>query len=52
MTDPDDRPDPRPWWDRALDPLRHEAAMFNVLLWTIAIAFVAMVVVLGARALL
>ena len=22
----------RPWWDRALDPLRHEASMFNVLL--------------------
>lgn len=40
----------RPWWDRMLDPLRDEAAMFRVLLWTIGIAAVVMAVVLGARA--
>ena len=24
--------EPRPWWDKALDPLRHEESMFRVLL--------------------
>ena len=27
----------RPWWDKALDPLRHEAAMFRVLLGVVAV---------------
>jgi hypothetical protein len=43
--------DARPWWDKALDPLRHEESMFKVLLWTIAIAAVVVIVVLGLRAL-
>jgi len=42
--------EPRPWWDRALDPLRHEASMFHVLLAVVAIAAVVIVVVLVARA--
>jgi hypothetical protein len=42
--------EPRPWWDRALDPLRHEASMFNVLLAVVAVAAVVVVVVLVARA--
>lgn len=29
---PSDPVEPRPWWDKALDPLRSEAAMFRVLL--------------------
>jgi hypothetical protein len=29
---------PRPWWDKALDPLRTEEAMFKVLLWVLAVA--------------
>ena len=40
----------RPWWDKALDPLRSEAAMFRVLLWVVAVAAVFVVVVLLARA--
>lgn len=31
---------PRPWWDRALDPLRTEEAMFRVLLWVLAMAII------------
>jgi hypothetical protein len=41
---------PRPWWDRALDPLRHEASMFNVLLAVVAVAAVVIAIVLVARA--
>jgi len=40
----------RPWWDRALDPLRTEAAMFRVLLGVIAVAAVIAAVVLLSRA--
>ncbi len=43
---------PRPWWDRALDPLRSEAAMFRVLLYVIAASVAVVVVVLVARAIL
>jgi hypothetical protein len=36
---------PRPWWDKALDPLRHEAAMFRVLLAVVvAVALLAVLV--------
>ena len=28
----------RPWWDRALDPLRSEAAMFRVLIGVVVVA--------------
>ena len=41
----------RPWWDRALDPLRHEASMFHVLLAVVAVAAVIVLVVTVARAL-
>jgi hypothetical protein len=41
----------RPWWDRALDPLRHEASMFTVLMWVAAVAAVFIAVVLVVRAL-
>ena len=41
----------RPWWDRALDPLRHEASMFNVLVAVVAAAVVLIAVVLVLRAL-
>jgi hypothetical protein len=41
----------RPWWDRALDPLRHEESMFHVLVVVAAIAGVLIAVVLVARAL-
>ena len=41
----------RPWWDRALDPLRHEQSMFNVLLVVVAIAAVVIGVTLLIRAL-
>ena len=41
----------RPWWDRALDPLRHEASMFHVLLAIVAVAAVIVLVVTVARAL-
>jgi hypothetical protein len=40
----------RPWWDRALDPLRHEASMFHVLLAVVALAAVVVLVVTVARA--
>ena len=40
----------RPWWGRALDPLRQEASMFNVLLAVVAVAAVVLVVVLVVRA--
>jgi hypothetical protein len=45
---PDD--EPRPWWDRALDPLRYEASMFRVLLYVLAVAigFVAALVIVRA----
>lgn len=42
--------EPRPWRDKALDPLRHEESMFRVLLVVIAIAAVIVLVVLVARA--
>jgi hypothetical protein len=42
--------EPRPWWDRALDPLRHEASMFNVLMAVAAAAAVVIAIVLIARA--
>ena len=32
----------RPWWDKALDPLRHEASAFRVL---IAVAVVAALII-------
>jgi hypothetical protein len=41
----------RPWWDRALDPLRHEASMFTVLMWVAGAAAVLIAVVLVLRAL-
>ena len=41
----------RPWWDRALDPLRHEASMFHVLLAVVAVAAVIVLVATLARAL-
>jgi hypothetical protein len=41
----------RPWWDRALDPLRHEASMFRVLVVIAAIAAALIAVVLVVRAL-
>jgi hypothetical protein len=41
----------RPWWDRALDPLRHEASMFHVLLAVVAVAVVIVLVVTVAHAL-
>jgi hypothetical protein len=41
----------RPWWDRALDPLRHEESMFHVLVAVAAIAGVLIAIVLVARAL-
>ena len=43
--------EPRPWWDKALDPLRHEASMFHVLLAVVAIAALLILVVTVARAL-
>jgi hypothetical protein len=43
--------EPRPWWDKALDPLRHEAAMFRVLLAVVAVIAVLALVVTIARAL-
>jgi hypothetical protein len=42
--------EPRPWWDRALDPLRHEASMFHDLLAVVAVAAVVIAVVLVVRA--
>jgi hypothetical protein len=43
--------EPRPWWDKALDPLRHEAAMFRVLLAVVAVAAVIAVLVTVVRSL-
>ena len=43
--------EPRPWWDKALDPLRHEASMFRVLLAVVAVAAILVLVVTVARAL-
>jgi len=43
--------EPRPWWDKALDPLRHEASMFHVLLAIVALAALVVLVVTVARAL-
>jgi hypothetical protein len=43
--------EPRPWWDKALDPLRHEASMFRVLLTVVAVAVAVVLVVTVARAL-
>jgi hypothetical protein len=40
----------RPWWDRALDPLRYEASMFRVLLYVIAVAIGFVAALLLARA--
>ena len=45
MTQPD-----RPWWDRALDPLRHEASMFHVLIAVIVAAAVLVAIVEILRA--
>ena len=42
--------EPQPWWLRALEPLRSEAAMFRVLLWVAGVALVFVVVYLIARA--
>ena len=42
MTDGSD--EPQPWWYRALEPLRTEAAMFRVLLWVIALFVVAVAI--------
>jgi hypothetical protein len=42
---------PRPWWDKALDPLRHEAAMFRVLMVVVAAAVVIALLVTLIRAL-
>lgn len=42
--------EPRPWWDRALDPLRHEASMFHVLLAVVAVVLVLIVIVTVVRA--
>lgn len=41
---------PRPWWDRALDPLRTEEAMFRVLLWVLAMAIIFGIAVVAGRA--
>jgi hypothetical protein len=43
--------EPRPWWDKALDPLRHEESMFRVLLAVVVLAAVIALVVTVARAL-
>ena len=40
----------RPWWDRALDPLRHEASMFHVLIAVIVAAAVLVAIVELIRA--
>jgi hypothetical protein len=47
------RPDgPEPWWLRALEPLRSEAAMFRVLLGVAAVCGVVIAVTLLLRAIL
>jgi hypothetical protein len=43
--------EPRPWWDKALDPLRHEESMFRVLLAVVVIAALIALVVTVIRAL-
>jgi hypothetical protein len=43
--------EPRPWWDKALDPLRHEESMFRVLLAVVAVAVIIALVVTVIRAL-
>jgi hypothetical protein len=43
--------EPRPWWDKALDPLRHEESMFRVLLAVVAVAALLVLVVAVVRAL-
>ena len=43
--------EPRPWWDRVLDPLRHEAVMFRVLIAVVIVAAVLIGVVSLLRAL-
>jgi hypothetical protein len=40
----------RPWWDKALDVLRHEEAAFKLVLWTLAIAVVVVGLALVLRA--
>jgi hypothetical protein len=40
----------RLWWDRALDPLRHEASMFHVLIAVIVAAAVLVAIVELVRA--
>jgi hypothetical protein len=42
---------PQPWWLRALEPLRSEAAMFRVLLWVAGVMGAVVVVVVVVRAL-
>jgi hypothetical protein len=44
-------PERQPWWLRALEPLRSEAAMFRVLLWVVVIAAVVVAVALIIKAL-
>ncbi len=39
-----------PWWLRAMEPLRSEAAMFNVLLGVVAVCGTVIVLTLLARA--
>jgi hypothetical protein len=41
----------RPLWDRLLDPLRTEAAMFRVLIGVVVVAALVIGLVLGLRAL-
>jgi hypothetical protein len=43
--------EPQPWWLRALEPLRSEAAMFRVLVWVLAAMAALVVVVVIVRAL-
>jgi hypothetical protein len=47
---PGQEPERQPWWLRALEPLRSEAAMFRVLLWVVVIAIAVIAVVLVLRA--
>ncbi len=42
---------PEPWWLRALEPLRSEAAMFRVLVGVVAVCAVIIAVTLLSRAL-
>jgi hypothetical protein len=43
--------DQQPWWLRALEPLRSEAAMFQVVVRVAAVAIAVIAVVLLVRAL-